>query len=276
VTALGRAALGAALLGLAGCAAAPPGRRLGILGAAWSAGRPAYRPALTAHPTDGPPGEIPTLGAVLRAGAGEPPPVTDASSRFLAFEPVERLAEQADLLLDAEVDAVVALDALVWLAYRVEDRDDGPDERRERLEDGLEVLADLHADRPGPLLLGDLPPIAAPGRSGYARLAEGELEALNERIAAWAAERDGVRLFPFGSVLEVLRRRGGLPARMADVEADGLLQPDGLHPTRDGQLLLGLLVLEELAAVWPDLGRPVASLDALRARLQDPPGDAAD
>ena len=138
---------------------------------------------------------------------------------------------------------VVALDFLFWYGYGElpeagadpgANADASPSERRlARLERGLRVLDRVEC----PILVGDLPDMheaiglmlsrrQVPDRDTLARL--------NERIRAWAEERDRVTLVPLADLAERMRRGEALEIAgftWSAEDARRLLQLDRLHPS---------------------------------------------
>lgn len=212
------------------------------------------------------------LAAVL-GGDGQ----VEAAGSVMFFRDPDRWGPE--LLRQAEASrptSVVAVDFLFWYGYGSTGHRPGTDAdaaaRRERLERGLALLADLERRIPGHLLVGDLPDMSgAVGRM----LSAGQVpdqatrRSLNARIAAWVDERPSAILVPLSGTMQRLLagERFGVP------EAVPLLKPDRLHPTADGLVVVAREVVSRLVSVRGPSAAPEAAADhevaigRLRARL---------
>lgn len=212
------------------------------------------------------------LAAVI-GGEGE----VEAAGSLMFFSDPDRWGPE--LLRRAEGSrptSVVAVDFLFWYGYGATGHPPGTDAdaavRRERLERGLSLLADLATGIPGHLLVGDLPDMSgAVGRMLSASQVPDEATRrnLNDRIAAWVADRPSAILVPLSNTMRRLLdgERFGVPAGVP------LLKPDRLHPTADGLVVVAREVVARLTAVRGDAAAPDAAGDheaailRLRARL---------
>lgn len=158
----------------------------------------------------------------------------------------------------AELDAslVIALDFCFWYVYAPGD----PCERRRR---GLERCFALLDEIEAPLLLGDLLD-ATPALAGSSAFTGGRpvirpwqipdsdcLDELNERLYAWAAERENVHIFPIAAFFDDLDSPETLALRgnVYDEARKGtLMQRDLLHPNYRGLAAATLGALDGLAS----------------------------
>jgi 5-hydroxyisourate hydrolase-like protein (transthyretin family) len=191
--------------------------RVGVLGASLSAGFGTGR----------------TLADILDAAIRARHEVIDASDPFFFRDPVAAGQRSAALLVERQATCVIALDYLFWFAHGKKTGD----RRMADIEEGLRRVEDLGC----PVFLGDLPdmrgaaadmlpPESIPGPE--------ELAALNARIEEWAQGRERVHILPLAAW-----------ARAADRAS--LLQPDGLHPSAQGQIRLAVRCLEILKGSRP-------------------------
>ncbi len=99
---------------------------------------------------------------------------------------------------------------------------------------------------------------------------EKERLAANERILAWAAEREHVSLVPLGDFLERLRTDEELTLRKQTVargEGTELLQWDQLHPTLEGLAWLALLCADQAERVLEEVDAEDLDFDVARLAL---------
>lgn len=201
------------------------------------------------------------IGTAIAAPHGEP---RSFASAFLFQDPLARGEKQIESALAQSPTLLVALDFPFWFAYgNVPSEDDRP----RLLELGLALLARYD----GPTLLCDLPDMspALQGEKvlGMRMIVESQvptpatLKLLNERLAAWAAERPNVTLVPMSRLLDDLRADRpvlvrGVTYRKADLAR--LLQPDLLHSTSEGSALLAAFALDALAARRPEVAAQLA------------------
>ena len=90
------------------------------------------------------------------------------------------------------------------------------------------------------------------------------LRALNERLAAWAAERPSVLVVPLAAFLEKVNARAAveLRGRTYGGEEEPLLQRDLLHPNVLGTAVLALFALDALVEARTDLAASAVRWDA--------------
>jgi len=182
----------------------------------------------------------------LLGGKAEPPIDKAAQMFFLAPERHgRRLVEEA---LAAEPTVVVAVDFLFWFGYGLVPRET---DRFVLLETGLELLDRFAC----PVVIGGIPDMRA---AVGTMLAPGQVPApetlrqLNERIETFAAERPRFVVAPVVAFLEDLA--ADRPVEVAGTvwgpgSRGELLQADRLHPTVEGLVVLGQLVLQSVGDV---------------------------
>lgn len=227
-------------------AAAPP--KVYVIGASVSGGF-----------EDGPltgasePGDSVPLQTVLRAWLqpidGEVEAFSPMAMQGMFMNPAVIGAREVKAARNAEPDLVVGVDFAFWFGYgRVE----GGDERQFRLhklDGGLQLLAGID----GELILGDFPDMTGAAARMLAPSwvpAPAVLQALNERLAAWAQQHQGkpgqsgpkVHLFPLAQLVRQMKTEGvALPLQAGELKTPpgALLQGDRLHATRLGMAFLG-------------------------------------
>ena len=164
---------------------------------------------------------------------------------FLAPEPAAD--RQVRAALERPATLVVAVDFLFWFGYGLVLEED---DRLELLERGLERLDRLAC----PLVVATVPEM----REAIGKMlleaqvpSPATLDAIEERILAWAAERPRVAVLALPELVTLLRAGepfvigGSRWPESADVP---LLLPDELHPTVDGLAGLACQVGELVVA----------------------------
>lgn len=192
------------------------------------------------------------LGTVVQAMMPDGSTVTRHCSIFFFTESV---TVGPSLMTDALADdptLIVAIDYLFWYGYGSRDADAGAiDEESDRLallEKGLKQLERCTC----PVVVGDFPNMEdAVGKM----LSVGQLprpatlKKLNERLRAWAKEHDNVVVAPLAELVESMKAgkevRIGKEVWPAKTMKD-VIQPDQLHPTVDGLVLMAQLALHEV------------------------------
>ncbi|MEC7583842.1 MAG: hypothetical protein VYE77_05955, partial [Planctomycetota bacterium] len=177
--------------------------------------------------------------------------VRSAADLMMFRDPKKKGPQQIERSLAREPDLVLALDFLFWYAYGHMWLEDGTEEeaRLARLEQGLADLARFEC----PLILGDLPDMKGAARRMIraSQIPSPEtLEKLNARIAAWAAERPNVVLFPVRREVSVMKEKGiELPLEGGKFQSPpgSMLQGDRLHPNRLGMAWVGYLLQKQIA-----------------------------
>jgi hypothetical protein len=233
---------------------------------------------------------VAVVGASLSAGFGLDRTLSDALDASLAG-PHGRLANHGDILmftrplrsggeqveraLAGEPTLVVALDFLFWFGYGTIGPDGGPmqseAQRLAMLEKGLALFAEYE----GPLVLADFPDMSRAIGKMLTREQvpdKATLGKLSERVRAFAKTRPKTWVLPFSELAQRLRaEREVRIGRHTYPPGAKLLQPDELHPTTEGLLAVGQLVLDEL--VQAGLVREDECLfehEAAQRRLQAP------
>jgi hypothetical protein len=201
-------------------------------------------------------GDTVPLHVVLKAWCGEHARATTHSTTQMTGMFTDPLAigeAQVAAAVKAKPDAVVAIDFPFWFAYGGA----GVDElatRKAKFEQGLARMARLEM----PVLFGDLPNM----KGAAARMlapswvpSEPVLRALNERLAAWIAEKPNRRLVSLTDVVARMRSDGvdlPLAGGALRVGPRAVLQQDMLHANRLGMAFLGLSLQPALQALFPD------------------------
>ena len=191
-----------------------------------------------------------TLADVLAASLAQPHgPLASEGDLLMFTRPLRSGGEQLERALDAEPTLVVALDFLFWLGYGTIGAD-GPmtseAERLALLERGLALFAELEC----PLVLADFPDMS--GAVGKIITKEqlpekATLVRLSARVKSFAASRPKTLVLPFSELVRTLRAEQDVHiGRHTYPRGSRLLQPDELHPTLEGLVAVGQLVLDEL------------------------------
>lgn len=234
-------------------AASAPGlmQRVAVLGASVSAGY-GLRNELEVDAT---------LADVLQAACPDATFRSHGDAMFFTA-PTRIGRELADAALAEKPTLVVAVDFLFWYALDYDRLRSGVEGRLEGIEQGLALL-----DRFGcPILLGDIPdvsvslqghgPFGVPMIPAYAIPDDATRARLNERIRAWAAERERVRVFSLEAFLERVVEDQAFEVHGNRVPAgarDELLQEDLLHPSLRGNLFLCAGLLDEIGRWHPEV-----------------------
>ena len=191
------------------------------------------------------------MAEVLRAAlADDRGPIPSEASTWLFTDAPGRGAEQIAAATAHDATLVVGVDFLFWFGYGPlpVHEPDPKAARLAKLEDGLALLEELDC----PVVVGDFPDMRGASTTMLPPQlipAPEILQALNARLAAWAAARPDRLVVPLAQTVERLRAGqtpvlGGVPFR---IEGDPrLLQADGLHPTLEGLVLMVALAREAL------------------------------
>jgi len=193
------------------------------------------------------------LGAVLEASLlREPRSVRTESDLFFFGRPTEVGPEQVAFVRESDPTLVVGIDFPFWFGYGSKNVDGQPiaseEERLVLLEHGLKLLEPLAC----PIVIGDFPDMSdSVGRMLTAPQmpAPETLVTLNMVLYGWAEEHPNVVVVPLSRTVADLR--GGDAFRIGSAEwpagsTDRMLQEDRLHPTLEGLVAVGHLVLFEL------------------------------
>lgn len=201
-------------------------------------------------------GDSVTLQHVLKRWAAGEARVTTHNTldmaRFFA-DPIGIGAKQLQGVQKVKADVVVAIDFAFWFAYGGVPGDDETQARSERLEAGLDLLADLEV----PVLLGDLPDMHGAARRMLRPSwipPKTVLAALNVQLRAFCARHDHVRLVELSDVVRRMRHEGiALPLRDGPVPTPkgALQQADRLHATRLGVAYISFMLQDPLSAAFP-------------------------
>lgn len=195
--------------------------------------------------------------------------VVSHASKMLFLDARGSLEKQVDVASKANPTLVVALDSLFWFCYG---SDLTPPQRLELFEFGLKQLDRMSA----PLIVGDLPDAkhAAGGILAVGEVPPADvLVKCNERLKAWAGEKENVILFPFAAMMKaaVSGEALTLGGRTWDPgKARTLLQRDLLHPSHLGLAAVTVATLDSAGAA----AQPPAPQSAYRRDLESLTQDA--
>ncbi|MGE3173145.1 MAG: hypothetical protein AB7O97_11020 [Planctomycetota bacterium] len=250
----------------AGNEESPP--RIEIVGASVSAGF--VDGPLTGGSSDN--RSVPLL-RVVQSWLGDTEVQVRSSADLMLFQDAEgRAPRQIERALKRDPQLALAVDFLFWFGYGyVRKGEDGEQAARlRRLELGLELLDRL----PCPIVVGDLPDVHGAERRMISprQIPDVEiLDALNARLAAWAAERPRVRVFPLRALVAEMKEKGvALPCAEGAVQVrpGGLMQGDKLHATRLGMAYLGFVLQDHVRAALPEAERAFVPAAAFEAFVQ--------
>jgi hypothetical protein len=192
-----------------------------------------------------------TLADVLAASLARPHTPLASEGDLLMFTRPERGGgEQLERALDREPSLVIALDFLFWFGYGTLGPDGGPmaseADRLALLERGLALFAEFE----GPLVLADFPDMSAAVGKIITKEQQPEkatLARLSARVKSFAATRPKTLVLPFSELVRMLKAEQDVHiGRHTYPRGSRLLQPDELHPTLEGLVAVGQLVLDEL------------------------------
>ena len=197
-------------------------------------------------------------------------PVRTVASRFFFFGPQRSGEAQVAKALAHEPSLVIGIDFLFWYAYG-----DAPSEkeRLRRLDEGLELLTQLHC----PLVLGDIPDASA-AANGMLRPAQipavRTIAAANQRIKEWVDGREQTALVSLEAFMRAARENQPLKIRRRQwAETKSLLQPDKLHPSAEGAVALTLAILDAVLTAQISAGETEVrwDLEELAAKARTSP-----
>jgi lysophospholipase L1-like esterase len=195
------------------------------------------------------------LKKAVASWLGDGGAVQSRADLLMFTDPFKLGARQVARAVKDGGDLLVAIDFLFWYAYGYTERNDA-DERKartERMEQGLAQLAQWS----GPLVVADLPDMQGADRRMLSPLQIPKpetLNALNERIAAWAKARPGTQVVPLRTWVDRMKQQGielPLQGGAVQVPKGGLLQGDRLHPNRLGMAWLLFQLQEPVRALAP-------------------------
>lgn len=195
------------------------------------------------------------LKKAVASWLGDGGAVQSRADLLMFTDPFKIGARQVARAIKDGGELLVAIDFLFWYAYGYTERNDA-DERKartDRLEQGLAQLAQWT----GPLVLADLPDMQGADRRMLSPLQVPKpdtLNALNERIAAWAKARPQTQVVPLRSWVDRMKQQGielSLQGGAVQVPKGGLLQGDRLHPNRLGMAWLLFQLQEPVRTLAP-------------------------
>lgn len=175
---------------------------------------------------------------------------------------------QVSAVLADDSDVVVALDFLFWHTYGNIMEQDGQDvtPRMKNLEVGLAQLDRIEA----PVIVGDIPDMREATKAWPFPLLQSNqvpskeaIQAINKRIAAWAAAQPLVTVIPLHDITKQVRNSKTvmLGGRTWPITAR-FVQADGLHPTSHGLFALAVLAADATAAASDEIEPPSPDLSA--------------
>ena len=173
-------------------------------------------------------------------------PVATQASALLFFQPEAVMEKQVAATVAARPTLVIGLDALFWFCYGAGLT---AEQRTARFEAGLRLLERLDA----PLVIGDLPD-AARAVGGMLSATDmpdaATLARCNERLAAWAAGRKNVAVFPLARLMAAAAANGEFTLSGLTWEngkSAALIRADHLHPSRHALAALAIATLDTAA-----------------------------
>jgi hypothetical protein len=187
-------------------------------------------------------------------------PVEALASPLFFLNPSGEGARQADRLIAMKPSLAIGVDYLFWFVYgTVSD-----EARMKLLESGLAQLERLDF----PVAVGDIPDMsgADPRVLGPQQIpGPKSLEMVNRRIREWAKGRENVLILPLSAWMQEMRA-GTVSLMISQGRSlrypqDQWLQPDRLHPSKLGVILLCSRMGESLQA-WTGVSRKQLYFDA--------------
>ena len=212
-----------------------------VIGASVSAGCEASLPGFRTASLLEPQGHC-TFASVLGAITQAPAPSGGGDTMFF-LNPAQIATKQIAQARAANPKILFAVDFLFWHGYG--DRMDAA-ARMTRLDEGLAALDTFTC----PIIIGDLPDMSHSGLISRAQTPDKEtLGKLNEKIAAWSAQRPRVVVIPLFETVGKAIRSEPLTFGGRSFDAAGarqLLTLSGLHVTPDGLIALSHECLNQL------------------------------
>jgi hypothetical protein len=238
--------------------AQPKQAGIAVIGASASAGWGVMVPVL--EPGNGNRYRHVTLADALAAVAPELPPVVTASGDPLFFRQRSAgRAAQVDRALEANPEAVIAVDFLFWYGFGTASAASPQAEARlrmKRLNAGIAQLQRL-VDKGIPVIVGDLPDVSdAAGAMLYSVIGEAQMPSpttrvnMNTRIANWVDVNDNVQRLALSQLMRDMQQ--GKAVRAGGIEwgpTPRLMQHDKLHPTAEGLLAVAARAVDQLHRV---------------------------
>jgi hypothetical protein len=196
------------------------------------------------------------MGTAIQAVFDVLGPVNRQCSFFFFSDPMTVGPALMNAALQGDPTIVFALDYLFWYGYGSRDVHGRPfrgneTARLELLEAGLKQLERCRC----PVVVGDFPDMhAAIGLMlGAAQVPNVEtLKLLNARLRDWAADRPNVIIVPLSEFVSAMTGGGafdvGGSAWIGEEARKKIIQPDRLHPTAEGLVLMAERAAEAMAA----------------------------
>lgn len=197
------------------------------------------------------------LADVLRKMLPTESTVVSYADTLLFQDPETRGARQIARAKRAKPTMIVAVDYPFWWSYGMWlDEND----RLKAMERGLALLdaardAAVKVDgKPVPVLIALLPdtrdlPAGPTVPNVFQVPAKETLTKCNERLRAWAAEREGVIIVPLMEDFERIRGKGTVRVGKAEIDLEktpAMMQADGLHTTLEGLAFVASRCVESL------------------------------
>ena len=251
-----------------------PLERVAVIGASVSWGYGTHVPLQRERYTHR---ELVDLGDVLEATLVDEYDLAHHQANLLFFRaPMTSGPMLAQGAHDASPTIVIGLDYLFWYGYGHEGKDGskhtGTESRLALLQEGLATLETFNC----PIVISDFPDMSpAVGRVLRASQVPSPetLAALNDRLHAWAADRDNIIIIPLSDLTARLHRNEGFDIEEINYPAGStraLIQADALHPTTEGDIALAQMILRAIDAATElvDEHDYHRDIDVIRARLE--------
>jgi hypothetical protein len=197
------------------------------------------------------------LGGALRARER----IADVSTVRHFVDPIGIGRAEIRRIRRYQPTVVFATDYLFWYAAGSK----GIDGRLADLAHAFALLESLDC----PVFVGDIPAVDGADERMIAPwqiVPEEERIELNDAIHAWADGHDDIHVVPLAAWYDIARNGGviAIDGSSYEVEPGQALRDDRLHPTRVGQVMLGLLLLQHFDAAYPGLDTEQLRLDPQR------------
>lgn len=187
--------------------------------------------------------------------------ISDASTVRHFVDPIGIGRAEVRRIRSKKPTVVFAADYLFWFAAGSK----GLDARLVDLQLAFELLESFEC----PVFVGDIPDVHGADERMIAQwqiVPEEERVLLNAAIHEWADAREDIHIVPLAGWYDIARNGGAITLDGIDyeVEPGDALRKDRLHPSRVGQVMLGLLLLQHFDTAYPGLGDDELRLDPVR------------
>jgi hypothetical protein len=200
------------------------------------------------------------------------------SSTFVYLNPAGYMDRTMATLVQNPPSSLIALDYLFWAVHGVKSEA----ERNQQLDAALAGLEKMTC----PILVGDLPDVTAATTGFLAPITPAMLpspalrNASNARIREWAKAHKNVTLVPLAELMKTVAGNSALRLRdneWKDSEVQRMIQPDRLHPTAEGLVVIWIASVDEWLRNDPTLQpssfelSSTVLLNSVSAKLRPPP-----